>query len=172
MSGTGGDVNAQTMDKCAPLKVALLGAGLFATNSHAPTLTRYPELFEVTCVWSRKLVSSQGLAAKFGQDCDAYGGDDGLEQLFVNHPDVEAVIMALPLDVQPAYILKCLKDYKKHVLSEKPIAATVSEGKALLEQYQDLSSEPYLHWSVAENFRYEPGIRYMAEEVVQSGVIG
>jgi len=102
----------------ALVKVAILGAGLFASNSHAPTLKKYPSLFEVVGVWSRRKESAEKLAQKIGDSCLAYGGEDELSTLLSK---VEAVTLALPLDVQPEYIVKCRDMYNLHFLSEKQL---------------------------------------------------
>mmetsp|Transcript_25654 Transcript_25654/g.37907 ORF Transcript_25654/g.37907 Transcript_25654/m.37907 type:complete len:160 (+) Transcript_25654:1741-2220(+) len=152
-----------------PLRVALLGAGIFATNSHIPTIQRHPKVFQCIAVWSRREESVRTLIEKkFPHDCspEAYSGEDGLKKVLENS-NVEAVIIALPLDVQPQYVIKALES-GKHVLSEKPIAATVSEAKEMVDLYE-LQHSSQLVWSVAENYRYEPAI-LRAAEVVQNDI--
>ena len=145
------------------LSVALLGAGLFATNSHAPVLLRHVGTFATKAVWSRRGESAARLAAKLG--CDAFSGEDDLAGL-ISRPDIDAFVVALPLDVQPELVIRLL-GAGKHVLSEKPIAPTVAEASALVGEYRRIVRErhPALVWSVAENFRYEPGIRKAASLV-------
>ena len=154
-----------------PLRVALLGAGIFARDSHAPTLLKYPESFSVEAVWSRSADSSKSLATTIDANLPSYSGPDGLDELLAR-TDVEAVVMALPLDSQPAYVQKAW-DNGKHVLSEKPIASSVAEAKELVDKYRAIKTgaKSDLQWSVAENFRYEPAI-VRAAEVIKTGVIG
>jgi len=152
----------------ALVKVAILGAGLFASNSHAPTLKKYPSLFEVVGVWSRRKESAEKLAQKIGDSCLAYGGEDELSTLLSK---VEAITLVLPLDVQPEYIVKCRDMYNLHFLSEKPIAATTKDGYRLVQNYSQELDKRLLR-SVGENFRYEPGIRYLADEVIAKDAIG
>lgn len=85
-------------------------------------------------------------------------------------PDITAVIVVLPITVQPSIILKALAA-GKHVLSEKPVAADVRGGLDLINEYNQSYKPKGLIWRVAENFEAEPGIR-AAESVVQSGKIG
>ena len=149
------------------LSVALLGAGLFATNSHAPVLLRHPNIFTTKAVWSRTQESAQKLATKL--DCDAFSGESELETL-IARSDIDAFIVALPLDVQPNIVLRLLNS-GKHVLSEKPIAPTISIAKQLISEYEAIQKQnPSIIWSVAENFRYEPGIREAASLVQQNEV--
>lgn len=148
------------------LGVALLGSGLFATNSHAPVLINHKgTVFDTKAVWSRRKKSAAILAQKL--ECDAFGGEDELEGL-MKRSDIDAFIVALPLDVQPDLVVRLLKA-GKHVLSEKPIAPTAEKALQVLKVYKTLQqTNPSLVWSVAENFRYEPGIQ-KAAELVQSG---
>jgi predicted dehydrogenase len=143
-----------------PLNVALLGAGIFASTSHAPILKNNPDTFNCVAVWSRRIESASTLVSTTLQQSKAYSDLDEV----LNLPNLDAVIMALPIDVQPEYVVKCLKA-NKHVLSEKPIAATVEEANKVLQVYtKDYS---HLKWSVAENFRYEPAV-LRAADIIQN----
>lgn len=154
--------------KKTPLRVAMLGAGLFATNSHAPVLLNNKDVFETKAVWSRTKASAAALATKL--ECVAVSGEEDLESLLARN-DIDAFIVALPLDVQPDLVIRLLKA-GKHVLSEKPIAPTVEKAKQVLTEFEALQRDhPSLIWSVAENFRYEAGVQ-KAAELVQSGAIG
>lgn len=150
--------SALRMSADPPIRVALVGAGIFARTAHAPILQQSP-LFECVAVWSRRLESAQALADEIG--CDAYSGtlDDILAR-----KDVDAVIMALPLDVQPKLLPQVFRA-GKHVMSEKPIAPTVAVAKELVQQYDPKK----LHWSVGENFRYEPAWLCL-QEIVKSEI--
>jgi predicted dehydrogenase len=109
------------------LSVALLGAGLFATNSHAPVLLHYTDTFTTKVVWSHWGESTARLAAKLS--CNAFSGEDNLMGL-IARPNIDAFIVALPLDKQPG-LVSCLLGAGKHVLSKKPIAPTVAKASAL-----------------------------------------
>ena len=63
----------------APLNVALLGSGLFATGTHAPLLRQRTDVFCCKAVWSRSEEKAKALAATFeGGACDAYADEEGL----------------------------------------------------------------------------------------------
>jgi len=157
-----------------PLRVALLGTGIFAKNCHIPTLQKFPEIFDCVAVWSRRkesvetlLQSNAFLASSSNNNAapQGYNGEDGLQQILQERKDIQVVIMALPLDVQPQYVTMAL-EAGKHVLSEKPIAPTVEEAQRLCDFYYSSKNFPVnLQWSVAENFRYEPGIQRVADAV-------
>lgn len=66
--------------------------------------------------------------------------------------DLDVVIVALPIGIQPHVIKQALLA-GKHVLSEKPIAKDVANAKDLVEFYRKLGPNAP-HWGVAENFRF------------------
>jgi predicted dehydrogenase len=57
----------------------------------------------------------------------------------------------------------------KHVLSEKPIAATLADATKALGSYNKLDPRPF--WSVAENFRFEPGFEATQQVAKQLGTL-
>ena len=81
-------------------------------------------------------------------------------------PDIHAVIIAVPLFIQSELIRKVLTA-GKHVLSEKPIAEDVRTAEALIDWYK--GSRRTEIWSVAENFRFLPGIRLGADQLRKIG---
>ncbi|KAF5373425.1 hypothetical protein D9615_009419, partial [Tricholomella constricta] len=93
----------------------------------------------------------------------------GLDALF-SRSDINAVIVALPITLQPAIILKALAA-GKHVLSEKPVAADVAQGLELIKTYNAQYKPKGLIWRIAENFEAEPGFR-AAAAAIASGKIG
>ncbi|MDI9548435.1 MAG: Gfo/Idh/MocA family oxidoreductase [Chloroflexota bacterium] len=148
-----------------PIKIALMGAGTFARDAHLPSLLNLGPLFEIVAVYSRTAAAAQALAARIPYAVETVTGQDAL----LARPDVEAVDIVLPIAALPPAILRSLRA-GKHVLSEKPIAPTVVEGEALLEQYGQYGATA-LVWMVGENWRYEEAF-LRAAEIVHSGEIG
>ena len=68
--------------------------------------------------------------------------------------------------VQTAYIKKVLTA-GKHVLSEKPIAEDVKTAEGLIEWYRSVRRKEI--WSVAENFRFLPGIILASDQLRKLG---
>jgi predicted dehydrogenase len=85
-------------------------------------------------------------------------------------PDINAVVILLPITVQPAIILKALAA-GKHVLSEKPVAPDVATGARLIATYLSEYKPKGLVWRVAENFEAEPGHKAAARAIAE-GKIG
>lgn len=53
----------------------------------------------------------------------------------LKNKNIHAVIIALPITLQPSIIIRALEN-GKHVLSEKPVAPSVKEGLELIGKYE------------------------------------
>lgn len=84
--------------------------------------------------------------------------------------DIAAVIVVLPITLQPSIVLKALAA-GKHVLSEKPVAPDVAGGLKLIAEYNSVYKPKGLVWRVAENYEVEPA-HLAAAKIIKSGKIG
>ncbi|KAI0649809.1 oxidoreductase family protein [Trametes meyenii] len=158
--------------------VAILGSGIFATEAHLPAIAVLGDAIELKAVYSRSNKSASAFARdaqrvlKLKHALDIYHDEDQAVSLdaLLSRSDIVAVIVVLPITVQPGVILKALAA-GKHVLSEKPVAPDVSKGRALIKEYEAKYKPKGLVWRVAENFEAEPGYR-TAQRVIQEGKIG
>ena len=126
-------------------------------------------------IYSRSLKSAQSLAADVSVDLYSEDFDQGKGKGFdavLSRSDIHAVIIALPILVQPEYIKKAIAA-GKHVLSEKPIAKDVQTAKDLIDWYgkNKMVHGQTIGWSVAENFRYIDSLRTAREEREKLGKI-
>ncbi|OJJ98643.1 hypothetical protein ASPACDRAFT_44275 [Aspergillus aculeatus ATCC 16872] len=151
--------------------IAFIGAGLFVKDYHLPGVQASPDL-ELKAVYSRSLKSASSIAPE--QQIDRYADDapQGLDQLLARD-DIQAVIIALPITNQAAYVRAALSA-GKHVLSEKPIAKDRAEATALLDWYRSTilprrTAAPT--WSVAENYRYFDSLRRGRAQLARLGRI-
>ncbi|GAB1214674.1 hypothetical protein ATERTT37_003838 [Aspergillus terreus] len=147
--------------------IAIIGSGNFAREEHLPRLRASPD-FDLKAIYSRSRQSAQALAG----DCDVavYAEDAGpghrYEDLLAR-ADIAAVVIALPILVQPTFIRQALQA-GKHVLSEKPIAKDVATARELIAWHR-AHAQPAQVWAVAENFRYMGKFARVAEEVRRAG---
>lgn len=81
----------------------------------------------------------------------------------LERPDIEAVIIALPILAQPDVIRAAFRN-GKHVLSEKPIAKDSTVAQQLIDEYMPYRNKG-LVWSVAENFRFIDPITYGVQQL-------
>ncbi|KAF5007051.1 hypothetical protein FDECE_6596 [Fusarium decemcellulare] len=153
----------------APVGIALIGGGLFAKMEHMPGIMK-SDFLSLKAIYSRSLKSAQNTAALSTKGTiDLYSADSGagksLDDL-LQRQDISAVIIALPIDIQPKVIEQAFRA-GKHVLAEKPIAPDVTTAKNLI----DLASSYGVKYSVAENYRFITKFIYAAEEAKKLGKV-
>jgi predicted dehydrogenase len=146
-----------------PVRLALVGAGIFMHDAHVPSLLRLRDHFQIVAIYSRSEQSARQLAARLPEPV----------QLFTDYaklladPSIEAVDIVLPIPAMPAYVAQALES-GKHVISEKPIAPDLTLAQSLLATY---APHKGIVWMVGENWRYESAFVHSAE-LVQAGAIG
>lgn len=145
-----------------PVGLAIVGAGSVVRGSHAPALRQLQDRFRVSVVCSRTIDSARKTALLLR---GAAASSDLAEVLA--RPDVEAVLIAVPI-AQSAGVARAALAAGKHVLLEKPLAASRREATELLEQSAGV---PQLVAMVAENFRYA-AFTELYRSLVWDGAIG
>ncbi|APA11639.1 hypothetical protein SS1G_05094 [Sclerotinia sclerotiorum 1980 UF-70] len=146
--------------------VAIIGSGIFAQTEHLPAVQATP-LLSLKAIYSRSLSSAQSLNV----DVPLYSDDSGVGKTYHDlllRSDIHAVIIALPILVQPEYIEAALAA-GKHVLSEKPIAGDLERAQRLLEYYKSDKVKDGTTWSVAENFRFLDSFIHARKEIEKLG---
>ena len=103
----------------APTKIALIGVGKIAVEQHLPAIAGNSG-FELVGLVSQRGVSAAG-APSFRSAAELYAAIPGLE----------AVAICTPPQVRHAFAREALAA-GKHVLLEKPLAATVAEANDLI----------------------------------------
>lgn len=148
------------MTTSTPLRLAIVGAGLFARDEHLPALRRLEDQFTIVAVWSRTQASADRLASAIGPDVQATTDLTAL----LARDDIDAVDVVLPIEAMPDAVEQALRA-GKHVISEKPVTPTVARGRSLLREHGSQV------WMVAENYRYSESFQYAAD-VIRRGEIG
>ncbi|MEU9338844.1 Gfo/Idh/MocA family oxidoreductase [Streptomyces sp. NPDC048290] len=105
------------------MRIGLLGTGPWAQMAHAPALAAHGEL-DFVGVWGRRPDAAKELAGQHG--VRAYDDVDALLA------DVDAVAVALPPRVQAELAVRAARA-GRHLLLDKPLAATVAEARAVAE---------------------------------------
>lgn len=104
------------------MRIGLLGTGPWADLAHAPALSGHPGL-DFAGVWGRRPEAARELAGKYG--VRAYEDVDALLA------DVDVVAIALPPAVQAPLAERAARA-GRHLLLDKPLAATVEDGRAVV----------------------------------------
>jgi hypothetical protein len=147
-----------------PLRLGLLGTGIAARKLYWPALAGMRDKVQIVACANRTRSKAEAFAANTGTP-KVVADADALFAL----PEVEAVLISLPIDKQPRYILKALKAGKA-VLSEKPLAPSVAAGRRLLEQARPFAKRGPV-WMVAENFFFMPAAAW-TEDLLARGALG
>lgn len=120
-------------------------------EQHLPAVQASSDL-ELKAIYSRSLQSAQNVASTLSH-VDLYSDDSKPLSELLSRPDIRAVIIALPIPVQPTYIKQALSA-GKHVLAEKPIAKDVVTARELIQWYTSNASTHNATLAIAEQFRY------------------
>jgi predicted dehydrogenase len=146
------------------LRLGLLGTGLAARKLYLPALARIRGRVRVVACASRTLAKAEA----FARDAQVPLVVDGLDALLAL-PEVDALLVSLPIEAQPAVVLKALRAGKP-VLSEKPMAPSLAAGRRLLAQARPLARRGPA-WMVGENYRFMPAAAW-AEKQLRQGALG
>ncbi|ERT02500.1 uncharacterized protein SPSK_05385 [Sporothrix schenckii 1099-18] len=155
--------------------IAILGAGIFATEEHLPALVANKA--SVKAIYSRSQATAAPLVAeaqKLGQaGVELYSDDTPGHTLddLLARKDIAAVVVVLPIAVQPDIVRRCWAA-GKHVLSEKPVAKDVQTARQLIRDYQATYAGQGLVFSIAEQIRFQPEFEKGRQWVVDEQALG
>ncbi|KAK5136989.1 hypothetical protein LTR08_001496 [Meristemomyces frigidus] len=149
--------------------VAIIGSGIFVREEHLPAVFACEHL-ELKAIYSRSLKSAKSVSEDI-KDVDTYSDDSeyGFTHVLARS-DIHAVIIALPILVQPSFIKQAL-EAGKHVLAEKPLAKDVATGKELVDWYHANINTASVTFGVAEQFRYFNAFIYGAKKARELGPV-
>jgi len=147
--------------------LAITVRSLTTRSEHVPAVEAC-SLLTLKAIYSHSKVAAQNLSQ--AEDIDWYYDNPAtplyaLDDLLARE-DIHAVIIAVPVFLQSSLIKQALAA-GKHVLSEKPIAEDVTTAQDLIQWYRGERRKEI--WSVAENFRFLPGIRLGADQIRSIG---
>lgn len=146
-----------------PIRLALIGTGIFAQDAHLPAIKALGGAFEIVALCSRRRESAEQLAAQLDAPVDVTTDLDAL----LARDDIDAVDVVVPIHTLPSVVEAALAA-GKHVISEKPVAPDVATGRRLLARYAPCAGQV---WMVAENWRYDH-VLLGAAEIIRRGDIG
>jgi predicted dehydrogenase len=132
-----------------PLRLGLIGCGRIAQVAHLPAIERTPAV-DLVAVCDPAAGVAGAVARRYGVPV-AYTGPAAL----LGDPGVEAVLIAAP-DRFHHGIAAAALEAGKHVLVEKPLAASVAEAEDLVARV-DRSGRVL---QVGAMKRHDPGLRY------------
>ncbi len=140
-----------------PIISGIMSYGMSGRVFHAPFLHTNPG-FEFKAVVERH----EKKAAKRYRDVISY---NSIDELLADN-EIELVVVNTPNDTHFDFTIKALKA-GKHVLLEKPAAATGAEVKIMF----DLAKKLNLHLLLNQNRRWDSGF-LQVKEIIESGRLG
>ncbi|KAJ8759607.1 hypothetical protein K2173_008788 [Erythroxylum novogranatense] len=156
------------------VKIAIVGGGIFVRTQYIPRLSEIKNLISLSVIWSRSQETASAaveIASKHFTGVQCKWGEEGLLQI-LQDPSILAVAVVLAAQSQVDISLRLLKA-GKHVLQEKPAAASITEIESALLSYKsiaaDVPGKPI--WAIAENYRFEPGLLECKKLVAEIGDI-
>lgn len=155
-------------------KIAILGAGIFVRAQYIPRLAEISHILHLKAIWSRTEESARGaveIAEKLFPEVEPKWGDAGLNDIIEDN-SITGVAVVLAGQSQVDTSLRLLKA-GKHVLQEKPAAASNSEAETALSSYNSIRTNftPQPIWAVAENYRFEPAFMEGKKQIAEIGEI-
>ncbi len=135
------------------LRLGLLGTGVAANELYLPALRALENRIELVACANRR----RHKAEAFARRANIPKVVDSADELFAL-PQVEAVLISLPIAIQPEFVLAALQAGKP-VLSEKPVGPSVQESKKLLRA----ARARRVPWLVGENLAFHRPVRRLAE---------
>ncbi|MCL1846328.1 MAG: Gfo/Idh/MocA family oxidoreductase [Defluviitaleaceae bacterium] len=145
------------------IKLGVVGLGLAWERLHAPALAKLRDRFEIAAVCDRDLAKAQNVVQFMGHSPE--NAFDDLQKM-LERDDIEAILSLVPISENFETAATVMRS-GKHLLAEKPFAASPDAARRLI-QMCDLSSSTVM---VAENVRYEEQ-NVLIKELLTSGEIG
>ncbi|KAH0441980.1 oxidoreductase family, NAD-binding Rossmann fold protein [Colletotrichum camelliae] len=116
------------------IPIALIGAGIWAREEHAPAIEAADGLL-LKAIYSRSITSARSISEAISHPVDLYSEDTekGYDDI-LRRSDIAAVVISLPIANQMPFIKAALLA-GKHVLSEKPVAENIKDAEDLIRCY-------------------------------------
>ena len=108
-------------------RIALVGLGGIAQIMHIPLLEKFKEV-EIAAICDTDRTKAKHLARRY----NLKKGFTDVDQMLVEIPEIDAVIVTAQTDAHTEISIKCL-EAGKHVLVEKPIARNAKETKHIVD---------------------------------------
>ena len=143
------------------LKIGIVGAGMAWERLHWPAFQRLRDHFSIVAVCDRDIEKARQATGQIG-----IGSDRAFNsyQKMLNTIEMEAVDIIVPID-QTFEVAKDIISHNKHIILEKPMAATLTGAKELIKLGKKLKI------MIAENYRYDEENKII-KNLIDDGAIG
>jgi predicted dehydrogenase len=142
------------------IRLGVIGTGAAFEKLHWPVLQSMHHEFRVVAVTSRTVQTAQGWAQRL-EGSTVHPDHTKL----LDDPGVDAVLICVPIESSARILVDAIRS-GKHVLAEKPLAATVEQGREVLQACSDTQAV----LAVGENFRYRKDLAKAKAILEQDGI--
>lgn len=148
------------------IKLGIIGLGMAWEKLHFPALQRLSDKFEIRAVCDNDIRTARAEAQKLGLPPE--NAFDCHESFLDTSSDLGIEACAVMVPIENNYdVAKAVISHRKHLIAEKPFAATIEGAKELC----DLADSKNVKVLVAENWRYDEALRII-KDIICSGRIG
>ena len=149
------------LNSTEPIRLGILGAGLAVKWLHWPALRRLSKEYTITQICD----VDPAAAAATSEMVGGAPTTTDYRELLANQ-QIDAVLISMPIHLNAQMITEAARA-GKHVICEKPLAASLPQAQALVRA---LEGAPVVV-GIAENYHYRPGLM-QAKEWIRAGRIG
>jgi predicted dehydrogenase len=142
------------------IKLGVIGAGMAWEKLHYPAFQRLRDKFSIAAICDRDMDKARRAAGMVGLGIDK--AFDSYQKM-MNSIDLEAIDIMVPIDQTHEVAMDVIAQ-GKHIILEKPFAATLSGAKDLLKHGKKVKI------LLAENFRYEQSYNIMKDLINQKAI--
>lgn len=146
------------------IKLGIIGTGLAVEKLHWPALQALGDRFQVVAFCDIERRHAEHFAGYAQADLDEFTRD---YHALLAREDIDAVLISLPIPLQ-GQVLRDSLLAGKHVLCEKPQAASLEEADAI---WPVVDAHPNQVVMIGENWFYRDDLRY-ARSLIDAGVLG
>jgi predicted dehydrogenase len=143
-----------------PVKLGIIGCGIAVREYHLPALLKLRDKFTITAVCN----NTESRAKEFSELLGKIPYFLDYRELLLQ-PEVEAVDIALPPFLNYE-VTRAALAAGKHVIVEKPLAATLKDARAMLALEKRFPQVKM----VAENFRYHPAFHRLKPWIAEGRI--
>jgi len=145
----------------AELRVGLIGCGSIALGAHVPALARLTSVARLVSICDVRVDVAEQTARSLG--VEEWTGD---VYHLLGNPSIDAVIITTPEFLHAEQVIAAARA-GKHILCEKPIAATLAEADAMIAA----AHQAGIHFMVGHSRRFTA--RYLTvRQELDSGSLG
>lgn len=143
------------------VNLGIIGTGSAIRRLHLPVLRKMPEAFRIVGLTNRTRAKAENLAREIGgaKVYDQY-------KALLDDPEIDAVLISVPVELNAPVLIDAILA-GKHVLAEKPIAASPEEALKVL--CACIHRDKVI--GIAENFRYREDVA-KARDLIVGGELG